>query len=542
MTWNTNIWAAREADARADRTERQATYWKNIGASSDKPKSKRRFPIPKEQSAKDAFGWDAGKNEITSGEIWETMIGLEVARDTFLDNQIKARELRDQSDALVSRLERMGIQGRTPRGETAVVGLVTGEAERATDYRNCNLIPAQQSKNVHDMLRHVRFLTDVTKTGRLRMLVVSGGWCPIDEYRKHHKAHTRRMSKFASHPKLKSLGISIEYYNVENTIHRDASGTAMMNMHSHVLYRCDRHLGKKWGEFLEFGGGFFPKRYVNDSKIKKPNEAVKYVFKPSELEALKDVELAELFMQIVGGREKVDDETGEVLCRPGPDGELVAILEGPLKFFHPLGEMRRFRSELRANGQKLILVPTKDDRWIWRVTEKKTREERPESDGGRTENIVVAITRPMPKFTPRMEPCLIVDNYNGDFAALIHSNHLEESVSDARAIYQGRMKEDAVRAANESLRGNPEDAPARSAPMKHTTTTTVPKRDAKTRLKHRPPPPSRHEEFRGTLHDQKQHPKNFKTGRTGPPCPECCLHSSQGKRKLDHDKIHTRHP
>jgi len=500
MTWNTNTWAAREADARADRAERQATYWKNIGASSDKPKAKRRFPMPKEKSAKDDFGWDAGKNEITSGEIWETMIGLEVARDTFLDNQIKARELREQSDALVSRLERMGIQGRTPRGETAVVGLVTGEAERATDYRNCNLIPAQQSKNVHDMLRHVRFLTDVTKTKRLRMLVISGGWCPVDGYRKHHKAHTRRMSKFAAHPKLKSLGISIEYYNVEDTIHRDANGTAMLNMHSHVLFRCNSFLGKKrWTEFLEFAKGFFPKGYVHDSKIEKPNEAVKYVFKPSELEALKDEELAELFMQIVGGREKVDDETGEVLCRPGPDGELVAILEGPLKFFHPLGEMRRFRSELRANGQKLILVPTKDDRWIWRVTEKKTREERPESDGGRTENIVVAITRPMPKFSPRMEPCVIVENYTGDFAALIRENRLEESVGEARGIYQGRVKEDAVRAAQESSSGVSEGASKRSAPMKHTTTTTVPERDAKTRSKHRPPPPSRHEEFRGTL-------------------------------------------
>lgn len=489
MTWNTNAWAAREADTRADRAERQAMYWKNIGTSSDKPKARRKIPMPKENTLKDAFGWNAGKNEITNKEIWETMIGREVARDTFLDNQIKARELRDQSDKMVSRLERMGIPARTARGETAVVGLVTGKAERATDYRNCNLIPSQQSKNVHDMLRHVRFLADVTRAKRLRMLVVSGGWCPVDGYRKHHKAHTRRMSKYAAHSKLKNLGISIEYYNVENTIKRDQNGTAMMNMHSHVLFRCNRYLGnKKWAEFLEFSKGFFPKGYVHDSKIEKPNEAVKYVFKPSELEALKDDEFAELFMQIVGGREKVDGETGEVLCRLGPDGELVPILEGPLKFFHPLGEMRGFRSELRANGQKLILVPTKDDRWIWRVTEKKTRAERPESDGGRTENVVVAITRPMPKFTPRMEPCVIVDNYTGDFAALIRENGLEESVRDARGIYHAREKEDAVRAANKRLMDSPADATARSAPMKHTTTTTVPGRDAKTRSKYRPPP------------------------------------------------------
>lgn len=500
MTWSNAAWAAREADNRANKAERTETYWKAIGASSDKPKAKRIFPTPKELTAKDGFGWDAGKNEITSKEIWEQMIGREVARDTFLDSQIKARQLRDQSDALVSRLERMGIQGRTTRGETAVVGLVSGEAEWTTDYRNCNLIPVQQSKNVHDMLRHVRFLTDVTKPGRLRMLVVSGGWCPITEYRQHHKTHTRRMSKFAAHSTLKRLGISIEYYNVENTIHRDVNDTAMMNMHSHVLFRCNRYLGKKkWAEFLEFSKGFFPKGYVHDSKVEKPNEVVKYVFKPAEFDLLTDAEFAELFHQVSGGRVQFDPETGEIITREGDNGERIEVREGALKFFHPLGEMRRFRSKLKANGQKLLLVPTKDDRWVWRVTEKKTREERPESGGGRTDNIVVAITRPMPKFTPRMEPCVIVQGYTGDFAALVHENALEEAVSDARGIYQGRVKEDALRAENESLKGRSSSAPKRSAPMKHTTTTTVQNLDTHSRSRNRPPPPSGQEVFEGTL-------------------------------------------
>lgn len=484
MTRHTAYWAAKEADILADQAERRAAYWKKIGASHDAPKSKRLISTSNELTANDAFGWNPSTNVITSKEIWETMIGREVGRDTFLDSQIKARLLRDQSDELVARLESMGIQGRTARGETAVVGLVTGEVERTTDFRNCNLIPTQQAKNVHSMLQSVRFMMEQTKARRIRMLVVSGGWCPVNEYRMHHKAHTRRMSKFAAHPTLKRLGISIEYYNVENTIHRDDSNAAMMNMHSHVLFRCNRYLGKKkWAEFLAFAKGYFPKGYVHDSKIEKPAEVVKYVFKPSELlETLKLEELAELFMQIVGGREKVDDETGEVLTRPGPDGELVSILDGPLKFFHPLGKMRHLRSKLKENGQKLIYVEV-GARWRWRVTEKKSREERPESDCERTENIVVAITRPMPRFTPRMEPCVIVQGYNGDFAALIRENGLEEAVSTARGIYQGRVAEDAKR----------------SAPMKHTTTTTVPERDTLKRERERPPPTSRHEAFGETL-------------------------------------------
>lgn len=161
--------------------------------------------------------------EITDKEVWTSMVGREVGRDTFLDGQIRARQLREQSEDIVERLERCGLQGRSGRDDVTVIGLVSGQVERATDFRNCNLIPLQQSRNVHDMLKHVRYLMDTTrKKNCLRMLVVSGGWCRYDEYRKHHKEHTRRMSKFAAHPKLKDFGIAIQFYNVENTINKPA--------------------------------------------------------------------------------------------------------------------------------------------------------------------------------------------------------------------------------------------------------------------------------------------------------------------------------
>lgn len=198
--------------------------------------------------------------EITDKEVWSALVGHEVGRDTFLDGQIRARQLRDQSEDIVDRMERCGVRGRSSRDAVSIIGLVSGQVERATDFPNRNLIPVQQSRNVHDMLKHVRYLVDTTpRKNRLRMLVVRGGWCRYDECRKHHRAHTRRMSTFAAHRMLKEFGIKVEFYNVENIIHRHED-MAMLNLHSHVLFRSTRYLGKKkWSAFLEFARNFFPK-------------------------------------------------------------------------------------------------------------------------------------------------------------------------------------------------------------------------------------------------------------------------------------------
>lgn len=408
--------------------------------------------LPKTLSASDNFGWDAGPKEISTRELDQELIGREVERDSWIESQRRSRLLREQSEDLVRRLARIGIQARTGRDDTTIVGLVSGKAERATDFRNCNLIPAQQSRNLHDMLTHVRYLFDHTRPGRLRMLVVSGGFCRYDEYRKHHRAHTRRMSKFAAHPKLLEYGISIEFYNVENTIHRK-EGVAMLNMHSHVLFQSRRKLGrKKWCEFLEFARNFFPKGYVHDSKIHKPNEVVKYVFKPSEFDLLLDHELAEFWHQIVGGRPKHDPETGEIQTRINENGETVDCLEGPLKFFHPYGSVKAMRRDLRECGQKLILVPTNDDRWIWRLTEPRQPEERPDAvDDRPADNRVIGKTRPMPRFSPRREPCVIVQNYDGDFDRMVRLNGLGATVQEARDTFAARERKDALAARERDL-------------------------------------------------------------------------------------------
>lgn len=432
------------------------------------------LPIPKAKSSSDAFGWNAGPKEITYREIDDCMTGREVARETFIESQIRKRQLRDQTDALINRLANVDIDARTHRRDMFIVGLVSGQVETIPDYRNCNMLPSCQSKNVHEMLKSIQYLFDTTRRRGLRMLVVSGGWTPLPSYRATHKLHTRRMSKFASHPKLKELGIDIEFYNIENTIHRTDDGDPMLNMHSHVLFKCKRKLGsKRWNEFLEFARNFFAKGYVHDSRIEKPSELVKYVFKPQEYDQLTDQELGELFLQIAGGRPKIDPDTGEIETRIDATGDLVTVREKGLKFFHPLGSLRRFRQHLRENRQKLILVPTVDDRWIWRLTEKREAQERPTpSDGMPEENRVLAVTRPIPAFTRHLEPCAIVVDYDGHFEHMIEKNQLCSRVETARRTFNDRIERD--RQVKDRLDELAEfRAGEAGSPMKHTTSTTV---------------------------------------------------------------------
>jgi|GEM_PF-4402003 len=400
-------------------------------------------------------------------ELDQALIGRDVGRSSYVEGQSRERQLKEQTEAIVRRLGNVGIDGRLHGREMAMVGLVSGIAKPIPAVRNSNMLPSVQSRNVHEMLKSLRYLFDTTRKNQLRMLVVSGGWTPLNDYRTNHKAHTRRMSKFASHPLLKQFGIEVEFYNIENTIHRADDGAAMLNLHSHVLFKCRRYLGKKrWNEFLTFARNFFPKGYVHDSRIDKPNEVVKYVFKPNEFDRLTDEELGELFQQVSGGRVKHDPETGEIETRKTRIGEVIPVGEGPLKFFHPLGSLRKFRQTLRENRQKLVLVPTADGRHEWRVTERKEAQERPEAtDGIPEDNRVLAVTRPMPAFTERMEPCLIVQNYDGDFADLIKRNKLEDRLTEARRLFEARRREDLARKAD----GRAGEA----APMKHTTTTTV---------------------------------------------------------------------
>ncbi|WP_169566795.1 hypothetical protein [Sneathiella limimaris] len=363
-----------------------------------------------------------GTGVLSTAELWEKTVGKELNREKFIEAKSRERQLREQSFDIARRLESEGIPAYQQDNSTTIIGLCSGEVEKANHFRNSNIIPSMQARNVHDMLRHVRYFMDNSNRRHLRMLVISNGWVPLSSYRNEHKAFTRKISKISADPVLKERGIQFVYYNVENTIKRASDNDPHLNMHSHVLMRSTKRLGpKKWAETMEFIKSRFDKGYAHDERIRNPAECVKYVFKPCEFDLLTNGELKELFLQT---------------CR--------------LKFFHPLGPIREFRRKLREDRLKLVKAPDQNGRWGWNVQPKaRTGAKQERNESGETQDIVVAITNPMPKFTRRYEPCLIVRNFSGNLNDLIRKRQLDKVQTQALRLWR------------------------ESASMKHTTTTTV---------------------------------------------------------------------
>lgn len=386
---------------------------------------------------------------VSVTRLWKDTIGHEISQEEWDKSEGESNQLKSQSEQIAKRLEGQGITAKTET-QTAVIGICTGVIETVKSYRNTNIIPVMQSKNVHGISKHVKYFADNADKKQLRMLVISNGWVPLSEYREAHKKFTRMISKFAAHERLKAHGVELVYYNIENTIKRGDNGEPELNMHSHVLYKSTKRFGpKKWLAFIKWCVMQFPKGYLHDGKIKNVQECVKYVFKPAEFNALSDPELAELFHQTFG-----------------------------LKFFHPLGEIRAFRRELEEAKLKLVKVPPKgiteaageaETDWQWCIMEKakaKTRDGSDES-GEDVDNVLMAITNPSPKFSNQFEPCLVVHNFDGDIEALIKQEGIQDIVDKAREIWA-----------------------ARAASMRHTTTTTV----RQSRKKKRQKPPNQHRE------------------------------------------------
>jgi hypothetical protein len=369
--------------------------------------------------------------EIANSVVWERVVGRPIDRGAFIDSQSRARQLLEQSKDVVRRLEAEGIPGRAAE-PVHLVGICTGLSEPAVQFRNSNLIPTVQAKNVHDMLRDVRFVVETTSRKQLRMAVVSNGWQPLDSYREEHKRFTRLLSRFAAAKELDAWGIEILFYNVENTVQRDAGGAPMLNQHSHLLIRSRQRLGaKRWTAFLDWARSRFPKGYFHDAgRVVDPAECVKYAFKPAELDALTSAEFAELFRQTYR-----------------------------LKFFQPIGELRAMRRELKERRMKLVQVPawfgaTREER-VWAVVAKAPVEAKQEkNDSGSSSNVIVGMTLPQPRFSVHAEPCLIVKGWTGDIDELVRARQLVPLVEKARRYWDRNV------------------AAAAAASMGHTTTTT----------------------------------------------------------------------
>ncbi|UTW53956.1 hypothetical protein [Kordiimonas sp. SCSIO 12610] len=347
---------------------------------------------------------------MTHVELEDANTGRKLSKLEFEKAEKERALLERQTEVIADRLENIGIRARI--GTHTLIGLLSEAHIEKSAYRNCNILPSVQSGNTHDMMKCVQYWLDTCSAKQTRMWVLSWGWVPLHEYNAEHKKFTRKISKMNSSITLQSAGISFVYSAIENTI-KWKDGRPYLNLHAHVLVKATKKLGRqKWGRLIDDVKLFAPRNYLHDSAIRNAKEVVKYVFKPQEFQKLTDEQLGALFQATKG-----------------------------LRFHIPMGELKTFRSGLKADGLKLRKIESRGA-GEWRLIKarerKETERETPPSTGD-AGNLILGITSPSPVFNETFEPCLIVKDFTGTFEALLAANPwVEQRMAGLRATAERR--------------------------------------------------------------------------------------------------------
>jgi hypothetical protein len=194
---------------------------------------------------------------------------------------------------------------------------------------------------------------------------------------------------------LKKLGVSVELRVSELTAERDLNGNWTYHPHANVVINCTKRID--WQAFLAFTTANMPGHWRDCGRLIDANEAVKYFVKPGEVMDHKPLELADLFFATAG-----------------------------LRLATPMGAFRELGRTMKVDRVKLAkrLDATREN-WEWCFVRLRNPNQHLCAKTVSTDNQVMGLLPPQPRFSSRFEPCLLVKNYKGDLASLLTVNELE---------------------------------------------------------------------------------------------------------------------
>jgi hypothetical protein len=193
-----------------------------------------------------------------------------------------------------------------------------------------------------------------------------------------------RVRRFASEAR-KRFGVEVVFRGTELTVDEALS----FHVHANLLLAPRGLLPPgRWQAFLSWMHRFFGAHVHDAGRLKKPEEAIKYPFKPADLERLEGPALAWVYRETRG-----------------------------LKLAQPLGDFATFWRYLEHARLKVLLVDGPDGAKLRRVEKQR----RPVTPGGcrsgrrrgepAPENQVICEMAPQPRFCPRAESVTFVRNY-----------------------------------------------------------------------------------------------------------------------------------
>lgn len=325
----------------------------------------------------------------------------------------------EQTEALAAKLEAEGIPAFAA-GNVIALGLVTGESEPVNRYRAIRFLPAVAQRDRRPILNELRYFRrhNHQHNRYMRLAVVTNGpRVPVPrrgdmgpdlsdkssilswELRERIQALHRSCSKFAYWARHE-FGIDVVLIAIEFTVKCEPDDTWSVHPHANLLYTPPVG-GLPRGAFQRFlreapqhFGGYW---WKDCSRLHKPEEAIKYPFKPAELDELDSAAVAWLYHQLSG-----------------------------LKLATPIGSFRKWRNaELceygtcsepgaKRRARKVMTVYRSEGPRFEVVNVRRRGARKPKDDEGTSaasENMLLGATSPQHRHSPYAEPCALISNY-----------------------------------------------------------------------------------------------------------------------------------
>lgn len=351
---------------------------------------------------------------LSQHELFCTNTGWKQSSEQYRENAEKRALLLAQTERLADALESEGITARQEKVDLLAFGEVTGQFDRIEGFRSICFLPTIAQRDRRPILNSLMYFQKNHRMGKfLRLAVVTAGErIPLyGDLRETMQKMHRDISRWASEAD-RYWNVAVIYRGSEFTYDED---TQTFHPHANVLYAPRKALkGDRWAEFLSWTRKRLGAHWQDNGKLEKPQEAIKYPFKPLELDALGAPALAWLFHETyrlkiaqpmrefkhwreelvyqVTERERVNPFTGEV--------KTVRIKEKrdrPLK----VGMVNT------PNGAKLRLIEKAPGKKAQASGQEAAHDDTPE-------NLIVCRLSPQFRFSPYAEPITMVMNYTPD--------------------------------------------------------------------------------------------------------------------------------
>ena len=234
-------------------------------------------------------------------------LGRGMAAQKWCARCARQERLQQQTEELAAALERTGIPARRDVNEM-VIDVMTGAMERANGYRSIRFLPLIAQRDRRPMLNAFEvFRRALRGHGKyVRLLVMTAG-LPISlgglPPAKLSSTELKKTEYFTLRDGVNELSrlisrwaqtadqvhdVDFLFRGAEFTLERRGDDDFYsVHLHANLLIEPRRRLSEKeWAAFLESGRQYFGDRWWKDcGRLRNPNEAIKYPWKPLEIDA-----------------------------------------------------------------------------------------------------------------------------------------------------------------------------------------------------------------------------------------------------------------